>query len=125
MKAMYTSTFPMFVGSALLQIWMNHVAGHIGRQSPDSLINSAACGIGRMATALIEIPDRFVHLQCTVGALINVVMLVQMVVFREATAKFLRENSAEDSGDDTGDADDARGNADTVAWESKGVRMNE
>ncbi|KAI8929715.1 hypothetical protein BC831DRAFT_509012 [Entophlyctis helioformis] len=98
MTLLLTLTFPMFLGSSLLQVWINASAGHIGRLSPLMLVCGFACGWGRALTAAVEIDDTFVQTQALVGAVVGTVLVCQMVAYRERTRLYLIAlDKAEDS----------------------------
>ena len=90
---MFISTFPMFIGSASLQIWINFKQKHIGRLSPLMLYCCLYCALGRVLTTLIEIEDAFARFQSVVGLVPATVLVLQCIMYRRNTSLFLLKSS--------------------------------
>ncbi|KAL2912577.1 hypothetical protein HK105_207976 [Polyrhizophydium stewartii] len=94
MTLLLALTFPMFLGSNVTLIAVNHRNKHIGHISPEMLMAGAVCGWGRAFTALVEINDSFVQFQSIVGAIAGTVLVVQVLLYRENTSRYLAAAAA-------------------------------
>lgn len=63
---------------------------------PATLKMGLMCGLGRMVTTFVEIEDPVIRFSSAMGAGLGLVMIAQMVLYKENTRKFLAGNVKSD-----------------------------
>lgn len=87
-------TIPLFLTSSFIQLRNNQRNQHIGQLSPASMCMGLICSVCRLYTTIMEVPKPHFILISFINVLVATAFVLQMLLFKENTKKFLQEISS-------------------------------
>jgi len=82
-----TATIPIFTMSKIPQIYINSKNKSVGQLSGITVFLNFAGSLARVFTTLAEVPDNLVLVGYLIGATLNGIMLLQVLIYREGKEK--------------------------------------